>query len=182
MDDLMDSPAGWGMETGCRRDGLSLKILLEYARHNPAVPSVFKKTDKKISEVREKAQMFWQGEMLPGSRNIFLIPFCLENAKTVCGRGRNQREKANPSLEVSLFPFFLKKERSLQVRKKPPVRGRGRTQRKKANPSRKISLSPFFLKKERSLQVRKKPPVRGEGRNQREKQTPVVKFLCPLSF
>ena len=158
------------------------KTLLEYARHNPAVPSVFKKTDKKISEVREKAQMFWQGEMLPGSRNIFLIPFCLENAKTVCGRGRNQREKANPSLEVSLFPFFLKKERSLQVRKKPPVRGRGRTQRKKANPSRKISLSPFFLKKERSLQVRKKPPVRGRGRNQREKQTPVVKFLCPLSF
>lgn len=147
MDDLMDSPAGWGMETGCRRDGLSLKILLEYARHNPAVPSVFKKTDKKISEVREKAQMFWQGEILPASRNIFLIPFCLENAKTVCGRGRNQREKANPSREVSLFPFFLKKERSLQVRKKPPVRGRGRTQRKKENPSRKISLSPFFLKK-----------------------------------
>lgn len=143
----MDSPAGWGMETGCHRDGLSLKILLEYARHNPAVPSVFKKTDKKISEVRKKAQMFWQGEILPASRNIFLIPFCLENAKTVCGRGRTQREKANPSREVSLFPFFLKKERSLQVRKRPPVRGRGRTQREKENPSREVSLPAFFLKK-----------------------------------
>ena len=170
------------METGCRWDGLSLKILLEYARHNPAVPSVFKKTDKKISEVREKAQMFWQGEMLPGSQNIFLPPFCLENEKTVRGRGRNQREKADPSRKISLFPFFLKKGRSLQVRKKPPVRGRGRNQREKVTPRRKVSLFPFFLKKGRFLQVRKKPPVRGRGRNRREKQTPAAKFLCPLSF
>ena len=147
MDDLMDSPAGWGRETGCRRDGLFLKILLEYARHNPAVSSVFKKADKKISEGRKKAQMFWQGEILPGSRNIFLLPFCLENEKTVRGRGGNQREKADPSRKISLFPFFLKKGRSLQVRKTPPVRGRGGTQWEKADPSREVSLPAFFLKK-----------------------------------
>ena len=123
------------------------KILLEYARHNPVVSSVFKKADKQISEGRKKAQMFWQGEILPGSRNIFFLPFCLENEKTVCGRGRTQREKADPSRKISLFPFFLKKGRSLQVRKKPPVCGRGGNQREKAGPSREVSLPAFFLKK-----------------------------------
>lgn len=178
----MDSPTGWGMETGCCRDGLSPENFTGICAAQSCRPFCFQKCGQKdFGRTGKGTDVLARGNAA-GQPKYFSHSFLFGERKNCLRQRQKPAGESNPQTQSFFFPF-LSKEREVFAGKKKPAGLRQRQEPAgETNPSCEVSLFPFFLKKGRSLQVRKRPPVRGRGRNQREKQTPVVKFLCPLSF
>ena len=147
MDDLMDSPTEWGMETGCRRDGLSPENFAGICAAQSCRPFCFQKSGQKDFGSTEKGADVLARGNAAGQPKYFSPSFLFGERKN-CPRQRQKPAGESKPQPRSFFVPFLFKEREVFASKKKAASPWQRQEPAgEANPSGEVSLPALFLKK-----------------------------------
>ena len=151
----MDSPTEWGMETGCRRDGLSPENFAGICAAQSCRPFCFQKSGQKDFGSTEKGADVLARGNAAGQPKYFSPSFLFGERKN-CPRQRQKPAGESKPQPRSFFVPFLFKEREVFASKKKAASPRQRQKPAEESKPQPRSFFVPFLFKEREVFASKK--------------------------